>query len=243
MKVVNHGIIIAGGKGTRLRPLTDITNKNLLPIGKKPMIQHGIEKMVNSGIKDILVITGTEHIGAMAQYLGSGKKFGCRITLRVQDSPGGIAQALGLGKNFSNGNKICALLGDNIFEDDLNNYVDQFNNQDYGAMLLLKKVNNPERFGVAVFSNNTIIRVDEKPKNPLSNSIVTGIYFYDSKIYDIIDQLKPSARGELEITDVNNIYLNTSKLTYSYLNGFWIDCGTHESLSKANRLIFEKKGN
>jgi len=231
------GVVLAGGTGSRLAPLTDALNKHLLPVGEKPMIYYPIEKLVGADIRDIMIITGTEHMGSVVQTLGSGKKFNCNLTYRVQDEAGGIAQALGLARSFAYGNRVCVILGDNIFEDSLQYYTYQYARQDKGAMVLLKDVPDPKRYGVAEVKDEKIVNIEEKPEDPKSTLAVTGIYLYDYKVFDIIDKLKPSRRGELEITDVNNQYLEWGELTHMPLKGYWSDCGTHSSLTRANALV------
>jgi glucose-1-phosphate thymidylyltransferase len=230
------GIVLAGGTGSRLRPLTRVTNKHLLPVGKYPMIFYPIYRLKQTGIRDILIVTGREHMGDVIELLGSGRDFGVEFTYKVQDEAGGIAQALGLAEHFVNGDKCVVILGDNIFEDDITPYVKSFEKQKEGAKVLLKEVPDPHRFGVPEFRDGKIIAIEEKPKEPKSNYAVTGIYMYDSEVFDIIKALKPSARGELEITDVNNAYLKMGTLTYDILKGWWTDAGTPESLFRANEL-------
>ncbi|MCJ7778050.1 MAG: sugar phosphate nucleotidyltransferase, partial [Sedimentisphaerales bacterium] len=220
-----------------LRPLTKVTNKHLLPIGQKPMIYYPIEKLTSIGVKEILIVTGIEHMGDVVSLLGSGKDFGCRFTYKVQDEAGGIAQALGLAENFANERNIIVILGDNIFEDGLEDFAAKFTAQKKGAMVLLKEVTDPQRFGVAEISGDRIIGIVEKPKKPKSNNAVTGIYFYDASVFDVIRTLKPSARGELEISDVNNAYIAKGLLAYDILDGWWTDAGTFESLGRANELV------
>jgi glucose-1-phosphate thymidylyltransferase len=231
------GIILAGGTGSRLYPISKVTNKHLLPIHKKPMIFYPIEKLTECGIFEILIVTGTEHMGSVIQLLGSGRNFGCNFTYRVQDEAGGIAQALLLAENFAGGDKIAVILGDNIFEESINSFVENFKLQKDGAKILLKEVHDPERYGVAEIKDQKIISIEEKPLKPKSNFSVTGIYMYDSNIFEIIRTLKPSKRGELEITDVNNKYVANGKMTYDFLKGFWTDAGTFESLEHANLLV------
>ncbi len=232
-----RGVILAGGTGSRLRPLTKVTNKHLLPIGHKPMIYYPIEKLTSIGIEQILIVTGIEYMGDVVSLLGSGREFNCHFTYKVQDQAGGIAQALGLADGFSNKGSLAVILGDNIFQANLKKYADNFIEQKTGARLLLKKTPNPQRFGVAQVSDTRVIRIDEKPEKPKSDYAVTGIYFYDSAVFDIIRTLKPSARGELEITDVNNAYITKGQLVYDILDGWWTDAGTFESLNKANELV------
>lgn len=232
-----RGVVLAGGTGLRLKPLTKVTNKHLLPIGHKPMIYYPIEKLTSIGIEQILIVTGVEYMGDVVGLLGSGREFGCQFTYKVQDEAGGIAQALGMAEGFSNNKPLAIILGDNIFQANLKKYADKFIAQKTGARLLLKKVLNPQRFGVAQISDTRVIRIDEKPKKPESDYAVTGIYFYDATVFDIIRTLKPSGRGELEITDVNNAYIARGQLAYDILDGWWTDAGTFESLSKANELV------
>ncbi len=232
-----RGVVLAGGTGSRLRPLTKVTNKHLLPVGQKPMIYYPIEKLTGIGISEILIVTGVEHMGDVVGLLGSGKEFGCKFTYKVQDEAGGIAQALSLADNFANGQSVAVILGDNIFEANLKSYADKFMEQKVGAKLLIKKVSDPQRFGVAEISGTRVIGIEEKPKNPKSHYAVTGIYFYDGAVFDIIRTLKPSARGEYEVTDINNAYIDRGQLTYDILEGWWSDAGTFESLNKVNELV------
>ena len=234
------GVVLAGGTGSRLMPLTKVTNKHLLPIGHKPMIYYPIQKLTAAGIEEILIVTGVEHMGDVVSLLGSGKDFGCRFTYKVQDQAGGIAQALALAEGFSNTGPITVILGDNIFQANLKEYSDKFIAQKTGARLLLKQVPNPHRFGVARIADDRIISIDEKPKKPESNYAVTGVYFYDASVFEIIRTLKPSARGELEISDVNNAYIAKNQLAYDILDGWWTDAGTFESLKKANELVVKE---
>ena len=234
------GVVLAGGTGSRLMPLTKVTNKHLLPIWQKPMVYYPIEKLTSIGIEEILVVTGIEHMGDVVSLLGSGKDFGCRFTYKVQDEAGGIAQALGLAENFSHGRPLAVILGDNIFQVSLKSYAEKFIAQKTGARILLKQVPNPQRFGVAELSVDKIIRIEEKPAEPKSNYAVTGIYFYDATVFDIIRTLKPSRRGELEITHVNDAYIAKGRLAYDILDGWWTDAGTFESLVKANELVVKE---
>lgn len=231
------GVVLAGGTGSRLFPLTKVTNKHLLPVGRKPMIFYPIEKFVEAGIEEILIVTGLEHMGAVVNLLGSGKDYKCRFTYRVQDEAGGIAQALGLAEHFVHGDSCAVILGDNIFQDSLKPHVEAFAKQDGGARILLKEVSDPHRFGVAELDGDKVIGIEEKPKEPKGTMAVTGIYLYDSNVFKIIKTLKPSARGELEITDVNNHYIQKSKLSYGVLNGWWSDAGTFSSLARVNKLL------
>jgi len=230
------GVILAGGTGSRLYPLTKVTNKHLLPVGNYPMIYHPIFKLKIAGIDDILIVTGKDHMGDVVNLLGSGYEFGVNFTYKVQDQAGGIAQALGLAEHFVGNDSCVVLLGDNIFEDDISDYVNNFAQQGEGAKILIKEVPDPQRYGVAELNGDKIISIEEKPKNPKSNYCVTGIYMYDAKVFNIIKTLKPSGRGELEITDVNNAYINENSLTFDVLKGWWTDAGTFDSLLKANEL-------
>ena len=229
------GIILAGGTGSRLYPLTQVTNKHLLPVGRYPMIFYPIYKLKQAGITEILIITGREHMGDVMELLGSGRDYGVEFTYKVQDEAGGIAQALGLAKNFVDGDRCVVILGDNIFEDDITPYIENFKNQLEGAKILIKEVPDPERFGVPELKDGKIISIEEKPQKPKSRYAVTGIYMYDKEVFDIIKTLKPSKRGELEITDVNNAYINRT-LTYDILKDWWTDAGTPKSLLLANEL-------
>jgi glucose-1-phosphate thymidylyltransferase len=234
-----RGIVLAGGTGSRLYPLTKVTNKHLLPVGRKPMIFYPVEKLVRAGIEEILIVTGVDHMGDVVNLLGSGKDFGCRFTYRVQDEAGGIAQALGLARHFARGDRMAVILGDNIFESELAGHVRAFEAQPRGARILLQKVPDPGRYGVAEVSGEKIVGIEEKPKEPRSDLAVTGIYFYDDAVFDLITTLKPSRRGELEITDVNNGYLARGELSWALLEGWWTDAGTFDSLDHANRLARE----
>lgn len=232
-----RGIVLAGGTGSRLMPLTKVTNKHLLPVGQKPMIFYPIEKLTAIGIEEILIVTGVEHMGDVVGLLGSGRAFGCRFTYKVQDQAGGIAQALALAENFADNHPLAVILGDNIFQANLKTYADKFLAQKAGARILLQQVPYPQRFGVAELAGDRIIGIEEKPENPKSNYAVTGIYFYDSAVFDIIKTLKPSARGELEITHVNQAYIAKNQLAYDIIDGWWTDAGTFESLNRANELV------
>ncbi len=230
------GVILAGGTGSRIIPLTKVTNKHLLPVGRYPMIFHPLYRLRQAGIRDIMIITGVEHMGNMISLLGSGKDFGARFTYKVQDEAGGIAQALGLTCEFVGDDLCTVILGDNIFEDNIKPYVENFQRQGKGAKILLKEVPDPHRFGVAELQGDKIIGIEEKPQHPKSNYCVTGIYMYDSQVFEIIKNLKPSWRGELEITDVNNAYIKKGQLTYDILQGWWTDAGTFDSILRANQL-------
>jgi len=231
-----RGVVLAGGTGSRLFPLTKVTNKHLLPVGREPMIFHPIKKLVEAGITEILIVTGTEHMGDVVGLLGSGKDFGCEFTYRVQDEAGGIAQALGLAKRFGRGGRLAVILGDNIFESSLAPFTAAFRAQPRGAKILVQEVPDPGRYGVAVTEGSRVLKILEKPKDPPSSLAVTGVYFYDEAVFDIIATLRPSGRGELEITDVNNAYIARGELTWDPLPGWWTDAGTFESLQLANEL-------
>ncbi|WII37166.1 sugar phosphate nucleotidyltransferase [Paenibacillus thiaminolyticus] len=233
------GIILAGGTGTRLYPLTKVTNKHLLPVGKYPMLFHSIHKLKQVGLTDILIITGKEHMGDVVSLLGSGSQMGVSFTYKVQDEAGGIAQALGLAEQFVGHDQMVVILGDNVFADDITPYVSKFRKQQSGAKVLIQKVTDPSRFGVPEIQGNCIASIEEKPIQPKSSYAVTGIYMFDYKVFDIIRKLKPSARGELEITDVNNAYIEREELTFDILQGWWTDAGTFESLARANELARE----
>lgn len=233
------GIILAGGTGSRLFPLTKVTNKHLLPVGKYPMIEHLIAKMKQAGIEEIMIVSGKEHMGAVVNLLGSGYEYGVNFTYRIQDQPGGIAQALGLCEQFAEKSKCLVILGDNIFVDDIKEFVENFEKQEKGAKILIQQVKDPERYGVAELVSDKIVGIEEKPKAPKSNYCVTGIYMYDHRVFDVIKNLKPSRRGELEITDVNNWYVKDGSLTYDVLTNWWTDAGTFESLFYANELTKE----
>ncbi len=234
------GVILAGGTASRLRPLTNVTNKHLLPVGRKPMIYYPIEKMTGAGIEDILIVTGVDHMGDVVGLLGSGKDFNCRFTYKVQDQAGGIAQALSLAEDFAHGVPVAVILGDNIFEDSMRPYLEKYLKQKNGSHILLKPVKDPQRFGVAEVKGDKVLSIVEKPKNPKSDMAVTGIYFYDGEVYDIIRTLKPSGRGELEITDVNNEYIRRKTMTWSSMTGWWSDAGTFESLAHVQKLVEDK---
>lgn len=229
------GIVLAGGTGSRLFPLTKVTNKHLLPVGDKPMIYYPIEKLLEVGIEEILIVTGTDHMGDVVNLLGSGKDFGCRFTYKVQDEAGGIAQALGLAENFAGDDPVVVILGDNIFEHSLGEAMENYAGE--GAQILIQEVHDPQRYGVAELDGDKVISIEEKPSDPKSNYAVTGIYFFDSSVYECIKTLKPSGRGELEITDVNNYYIKKGLMKSTVLNGWWTDAGTHESLRHANKLV------
>ena len=238
------GVVLAGGLGTRLDPLTRITNKHLLPIYDKPMIYYPIKTLVNAGITDILIVTGGQNAGDFLRLLGNGKEFGLKhINYTYQEGEGGIAQALELAEHFVEGEKLCVVLGDNIIEGNIIAAADAFRKQARGARVLLKSVPDAERFGVAELNGDRILGIQEKPKNPQSNYAVTGIYMYDPTVFEKIHTLEPSARGELEITDVNNLFIAEGTLTFSVLEGWWTDAGTIDSLRRATNLVAETGAN
>ena len=234
------GIVLAGGTGSRLYPLTKVTNKHLLPVGLAPMIWHPIWKLKQAGMEEILIVTGTDHMGDVVGLLGSGKDFGCRFTYKVQDEAGGIAQALGLAENFAGRDPVCVILGDNIFQDSLALEAEAFCAQGGGSRILLKPVQDPHRFGVAEVRDGKVLSIEEKPATPKSDLAVTGIYFYDSAVFDIIRTVKPSGRGEMEITDVNNAYIAKGQMSFGTFRGWWSDAGTFSSLAHANGLALEE---
>jgi glucose-1-phosphate thymidylyltransferase len=232
------GVVLAGGTGSRLFPLTKITNKHLLPIYDRPMIYYPIQTLVDAGIRDILIVTGGRNSGDFLRLLANGKQFGLNhINYTYQEGEGGIADALGLAEHFADGQKICVVLGDNIIEGSIAKAAEHFRQQPTGAHILLKEVHDAERFGVAELSGNTIASIEEKPKHPKSNYAVTGIYMYDASVFDKIKTLVPSHRGELEITDVNNAYVREGSMTFSFLEGWWTDAGTFDSLLRATNLV------
>ena len=231
-----RGVILAGGTGSRLFPLTRGTNKHLLPVGRYPMVFYPLARLAQAGIGEILIVTSPDHIGAMAASLGSGSRFGVELTYRIQDQPGGIAQALSLARSFVRDDRCAVVLGDNVFQDDLKPYIEQYAHQAAGAKVFLKQVEDPERFGVPEIQSGKIVTIEEKPRDPKSRYGVTGIYLYDPQVFDLIEAIPPSARGEVEITDLNNAYAARSQLTFDVLPGWWIDAGTFESLAQANEL-------
>ena len=238
------GVVLAGGLGTRLDPLTRITNKHLLPVYNKPMIYYPIETLVNAGMSDILIVTGGQNAGDFLRLLGNGKDFGLKhINYTYQEGEGGIAEALGLAEHFSDGQKICVVLGDNLIEGNIVGAAQAFRDQEDGARILLKAVPDAERFGVAEIQGDRIMAIEEKPSRPQSNYAVTGIYMYDATVFDKINTLEPSRRGELEITDVNNLYIQEGTMTFSMLEGWWTDAGTIDSLQRASTLVAETGAN
>jgi glucose-1-phosphate thymidylyltransferase len=238
------GIILAGGLGTRLFPLTKITNKHLLPVHDRPMIYYPLQTLINAGIRDILIVTGGNNAGDFLRLLGNGKEFGLKhINYTYQEGEGGIAAALDLAEYFADGEKICVVLGDNLIENNIVRAVRSFQEQKEGAKILLKEVPDPHRFGVPEIVGGRIRSIVEKPKTPKSNFAVIGIYLYDASVFEIIKTLKPSDRGELEITDVNNEYLRRGTLTHDILDGWWTDAGTFDSLLRASNLVAQTGAN
>jgi glucose-1-phosphate thymidylyltransferase len=232
------GIVLAGGTGSRLFPLTKITNKHLLPIYDRPMIYYPIQTLVDAGVRDILIVTGGRNSGDFLRLLANGKEFGLKhINYTYQEGEGGIADALALAEHFADGHKICVVLGDNIIEGSIRDAAEQFRQQSHGAHILLKEVQDAERFGVAEVADQRIVGIEEKPRKPKSNLAVTGIYMYDATVFDKIKTLVPSRRGELEITDVNNAYIREGSMSFSHLDGWWTDAGTFESLLRAANLV------
>ncbi len=235
------GVILAGGLGSRLLPLTKITNKHLLPVYDQPMIYYPIRMLVDAGIREILVVTGGNYAGDFLRLLENGEEFGCSIRYAYQRGEGGIAAALLLARDFAEGSNLCVVLGDNLIERDIRAARESFGHQAGGARLLLKEVKDPWRFGVATLREGSIVEIKEKPAQPRSNYAVTGIYFYDYTVFEKIARCRPSGRNELEITDVNNLYIAENRLAYSILEGWWTDAGTFESLFRAQQLVAEKK--
>ncbi len=239
-----RGVVLAGGLGTRLYPLTKVTNKHLLPVYNKPMIFYPIETLTNAGITEILVVTGGNNAGDFLRLLGNGKEFGLkRIHYAYQEGEGGIAEALGLAEAFAEGEPVCVVLGDNIIEKNIIDAAGEYESCGSGARILLKEVSDPQRFGVATFEGDRVIGIEEKPVQPKSRYAVTGIYMYDSRVFDMIKGLKPSGRGELEITDVNNAYIEKGAMRWSILDGWWTDAGTIESLLRAGNLVAKTGAN
>ncbi len=233
-----RGIVLAGGLGTRLLPMTKVTNKHLLPVYDRPMIYYPIQALANAGVEEVMLVTGGNSAGDFLKLLGNGKEFGLkRLNYTYQDGEGGIADALRLAEHFADGESVCVILGDNIIEGNILHAAKAFRQQEKGAKILLKEVKDPQRFGVPVLEGKRVVKIEEKPANPRSSYAVTGIYFYDAAVFDIIKTLKPSGRGELEITDVNNAYIAAGTLTWDVLDGWWTDAGTVESLFVANQLV------
>ena len=240
-----RGIILAGGTGQRLDPLTRITNKHLLPVYDRPMIYYAIEQMAGAGLDRIMIVTGGNHAGEFLRLLGNGSAFGLRhLDYSYQDKPGGIAEALGLAEYFAGGEPVVVLLGDNIFEHSIKGPVQRFAADPRGARLVLAEVGNPSAYGVAEMRDGKLVRIVEKPKDPPSKLVATGLYFYDAKVFDMVKTLKPSGRGELEITDVNNDYLKRGELRHEQLTGYWADCGeSFAMLLRASTLVAERGAN
>lgn len=228
------GIILAGGTGSRLFPLTKITNKHLLPVYDKPMICYPLKTLVSAGIDEILIVSGRGHVGDFLELLGSGSEDGIRLSYEIQEGAGGIAQALGLARHFADNDSVTVILGDNIFEDSVRDAVQSFRS---GARIFLKEVPDASRFGVAEIAGEKIVSIEEKPHHPKSSLAVTGLYIYDAGVFDVIRDLRPSLRGELEITDVNNAYIQKGAMTFSQLHGFWSDAGTFDSLLRAGMIV------
>ena len=239
------GIILVGGLATRLYPLTTITNKHLLPVYDKPMVYYPLQALVNAGIQDIILVTGGNSAGDFLRLIGNGHEFGLKhLHYTYQEQPGGIAQALGLANHFAAGDRVVVMLGDNVIEKNIKKAVDKFQQQPKGAKIILTEVEHPEHYGVPVFDGDRIVAIEEKPQQPKSKYAVIGIYMYDSRVFDIIETLKPSGRGELEITDVNNAYIREGTMTYDILDGWWGDCGaTYDELFRASSLVVRTGAN
>lgn len=238
------GVILAGGLGSRLFPLTKITNKHLLPVHNQPMIYYPLQTLINAGIEDIMIVTGGNAAGDFLRLLGNGKDFGLRhLNYTYQEGEGGIADALSLVEHFADSSPVCVVLGDNIIERNIRDAAEEYRQQGSGAKILLKQVHDPQRFGVPELDGDKVVRIEEKPAQPKSDYAVTGIYFYDATVFDIIKTLVPSGRGELEITDVNNHYIDRGEMTWNELDGWWTDAGTFESLLRASNLVAESGAN
>ena len=238
------GVILAGGLGSRLFPLTKITNKHLLPVHNQPMIYYPLQTLINAGIEDIMIVTGGNAAGDFLRLLGNGKDFGLRhLNYTYQEGEGGIADALSLVEHFADSSPVCVVLGDNIIERNIRDAAEEYRQQGSGAKILLKQVHDPQRFGVPELDGDKVVRIEEKPAQPQSDYAVTGIYFYDATVFDIIKTLVPSGRGELEITDVNNHYIDRGEMTWNELDGWWTDAGTFESLLRASNLVAESGAN
>ncbi|PZE19917.1 sugar phosphate nucleotidyltransferase [Paenibacillus xerothermodurans] len=236
------GVILAGGTGTRLRPLTNMLNKHLLPVGRYPMIHYAINKVAEADINEVMLVTGRHSAGLYMEYIGSGRQWGLDVSYKIQEEAGGIAQALGLAEDFVRPDeKLLVILGDNLFEDSLREEAHAFAREGSGAHVFLKRAENVGRYGVPMLERERIVRIIEKPITPPSSYAVTGIYMYDNSVFEIIRRLQPSARGELEITDVNNEYARWGLLTYSVLHGWWIDAGTHQALREAGARLWERE--
>ena len=238
------GVVLAGGLGSRLHPLTKVTNKHLLPVYDRPMIYYPIQTLVNAGIREIMLVTGGNNAGDFLKLLGNGKEFGLHhLDYTYQEGEGGIADALRLAEYFADGEPVCVVLGDNIIEGNIVRATQAFREQKVGAKILLKEVKDPQRFGVPVLNGDRVVKIEEKPQQPRSPYAVTGLYFYDARVFEIIKTLKPSGRGELEITDVNNAYIEARQLTWEVLEGWWTDAGTTASLLQANQLVAQTGAN
>lgn len=238
------GVVLAGGLGTRLLPLTKVTNKHLLPVYNQPMIYYPIQTLVNAGILEVMIVTGGNSAGDFLKLLGNGREFGLKhLSYTYQQGEGGIADALRLAEHFADQGPICVVLGDNVIQGNIAKAAAEFRTQGGGAKILLKEVKDPQRFGVPVLEGNRVVKIEEKPAQPKSSYAVTGIYFYDARVFDIVRTLKPSGRGELEITDVNNAYIERGELTWSGLDGWWTDAGTIDSLYQANQLVAQTGAN
>ena len=236
MMIKMKGVICAGGTGSRMMPLTKVTNKHLLPVFNKPMIYYPLQTLIDAGINEILIISGPGHAGHFLNLLGSGKEFGVKLSYTLQEEAGGIAQALALAEDFAEGGNIAMILGDNIYEQKFD-----FSEFESGAKIFLKEVQDPQRFGVAEMKGDKIVSLEEKPKNPKSNYAITGLYLYDNNVFNIIKTLKPSGRGELEITEVNDYYVKKGKMKFEILKGFWSDAGTFESLHRSSIFAYERE--
>jgi glucose-1-phosphate thymidylyltransferase len=235
-----RGVILAGGKATRLRPLTKVTNKHLLPVYDKPLIYYPLQAMAKAGVRDVLVITNPEHAGHFIQLLGSGREFGLKLAYELQEDAGGLAQAVGLAQSFVGTSKMVVLLGDNIFTHDLGPAIQRFSDEATGAVIFGVPMDHPEQYGVIEMDGEQVVGIEEKPQQPKSKLIQTGIYMYDERVWAFLEQLSPSARGELEITDLNNIYVREGSLRCEILDGYWIDAGTsHDELLSANIAVAE----
>lgn len=238
------GVVLAGGLGSRLKPLTKVTNKHLLPVYDQPMIYYPIKTLINAGIDDIMIVTGGNSAGDFLKLLGNGKDFGLKhLNYTYQEGEGGIADALSLVEHFADDEPVCVVLGDNIIEGNIRDAAEDYKNQGKGAKILLKEVHDPQRFGVPELDGERVVQIEEKPQNPKSNFAVIGIYFFDNTVFDIIKTLKPSDRGELEITDVNNHFINRGEMTWTKLDGWWTDAGTFESLLHATNLVAKTGAN
>ena len=238
------GVILAGGLGSRLHPLTKITNKHLLPVYSEPMIYYPLKALINAGIEDIMIVTGGNSAGDFLRLLGNGKDFGLKhLNYTYQEGEGGIADALSLVEHFANKEPFCVMLGDNLIEKNIRSAAEEYREQGRGAKIMLKRIHDPQRFGVPELDGNTVVKIEEKPKVPKSDFAVIGIYFYDNTVFDVIRTLVPSGRGELEITDVNNHYIRRGEMTWNELDGWWTDAGTFESLLKASNLVAESGAN